>query len=155
MSEVRFYEHKLEEEVNAMLRSGPFFDTLRELEGMRRALRRFDAPSTFEFPAINMWVSEDNAVVTTEVPGIDPNALEISVVNDSLTLRGLRKTEELKGGESYHRRERWSGQFTKTLELPFAVESDKVEARFSKGVLSISLPRAEAEKPRKISVKSE
>ena len=138
-----------------MLWSDPFFDTLRELEGMRRTLRRFDVPSTFEFPAINMWVSEDNAVVTTEVPGIDPGALEISVVNDSLTLRGSRQAEGLKEGESYHRRERWSGQFTKTLKLPFAVESGKVEARFSKGVLFISLPRAEAEKPRKISVKSE
>lgn len=138
-----------------MLWSDPFFDTLRELEGMRRALRRFDMPSTFEFPAINVWVSDDNAVVTTEIPGIDPSGLEISVINDSLTLRGSRQAEELKEGESYHRRERWSGQFTKTLQLPFAVESGKVEARFSKGVLSISLPRAEAEKPRKISVKSE
>jgi len=138
-----------------MLWSDPFFDTLRELEGMRRTLRRFDVPSTFEFPAINVWASEDNAVVTTEIPGIDPSAIEISVVNDSLTLRGSRQTEDLKEGESYHRRERWSGQFTKTLKLPFAVESGKVEARFSKGVLFISLPRAEAEKPRKISVKSE
>ena len=138
-----------------MLWSDHFFDTLRELEGMRRTLRRFDVPSTFEFPAINMWVSEDNVMVTTEIPGIDPSALEISVVNDSLTLRGARQTEDLKEGESYHRRERWSGQFTKTLKLPFAVESGKVEARFSKGVLFISLPRAEAEKPRKISVKSE
>ena len=131
------------------------FDTLRELEGMRRSLRRFDMPSTVEFPATNVWVSEDKAVVTTEVPGIDPDTLEISVMGDSLTLRGSRQAEELKEEESYHRRERWSGQFTKTLKLPFGVESAKVEARFAKGVLYISLPRAEAEKPRKISVKSE
>ena len=97
----------------------------------------------------------DHAVVTTEIPGIDPSAIEISVINDSLTLRGSRKPEELKEAESYHRRERWSGQFTKTLKMPFAVESGKVEARFSKGVLYISLPRAEAEKPRKIIVRSE
>jgi len=134
---------------------GRVFDTLRELEGIRRSLRRFDVPSTVEFPAMNVWVSDDNAVVTTEIPGIDPSALEISVIKDSLTLRGSRQTEELKEGESYHRRERWHGQFTKTLELPFDVESRKGEARFSKGVLYISLPRAEAEKPRKISVKSE
>jgi len=138
-----------------MLWSDPFFDTLRELEGMRRTFRRFDLPSTVDFPATNVWVSDDNAVVTTEIPGIDPNALEISVIKDSLTLRGSRQAEELKEGETYHRRERWSGQFTKSLQLPFAVESGKVEARFSKGVLSIFLPRAEEERPRKISVKSE
>jgi len=136
-------------------RFGRVFDTLSEFENMNRALRRFNVPTTVEFPATNVWVSEDSALVTAEIPGIDPSALEISVINDSLTLRGSRKAEELKDEESYHRRERWSGQFTKTLELPFAVESGKVEARFSKGVLSISLPRAEAEKPRKISVKSE
>lgn len=138
-----------------MLWTERVFDTLRELEGMRRTLRQFDLPSTFEFPAINVWVSEEHAVITTEVPGIDPNDLDISVIDDSLTLRGSRQTEELKEGESYHRRERWRGQFTKTIELPFPVESGKVEARFSRGVLSISLPRAEAEKPRRISVRSE
>ena len=136
-------------------RFGRVADTLRELEGMRRALRRFDVPSTFEFPAINMWVSEDNAMVITEIPGIDPNDLDISVIDNYLTLRGSRRADEFREGESYHRRERWSGQFSKTLELPFTVESGKVEARFSKGVLHISLTRAEAEKPRKILVKSE
>jgi len=58
------------------------------------------------------------------------------------------------GQLSYHRRERWHGHFTKTLELPFNIESGKVEAKFLKGVLHISLPRAEADKPRKITVKS-
>lgn len=136
-------------------RFGRVIDTLRELENMNRSLRRFDTQASGEFPATNLWVSEDNAVVTAEIPGIGSDDLEISVIKDTLTLRGSRKAEELNEGESYHRRERWSGQFTKTLGLPFAVESDKVEARFSKGVLFISLPRAEAEKPRKISVKSE
>jgi HSP20 family protein len=138
-----------------MIWSDQVFDALRELEGMRRTLKRFDLPSTVEFPAVNVWVSDNNAVVTTEIPGIDADALEITVIKDTLTLRGSRRLEELKAGESYHRRERWSGQFTKTLELPFDVESGKVDARFAKGVLQISLPRAEADKPRKISVKSE
>jgi HSP20 family protein len=57
-------------------------------------------------------------------------------------------------GVAYHRRERWYGKFGKTIELPFTVEADKVEARFSKGVLSITLPRSEAEKPKKVKVKS-
>ena len=136
-------------------RVGRFFDPWREFERMSRALSRLDGPSTVEFPAMNVWVSGDHAVVTTEIPGIDPKTLDISVVNDSLTLRGSRQQEELKEGEYYHRRERWDGQFTKTLELPFRVEANKVEARFTKGVLYISLPRAEADKPKKISVKAE
>ena len=135
-------------------RFGSFWDPWREFERMSRALSRFERPSVVDFPAINMWVSEDNAIVTTEIPGVNPAEIDISVVGKSLTLRGLRKSEEVKEGESYHRRERWYGQFTKTLDLPFNVNTDKVNARFSKGELIIELPRAEAEKPRKISVKS-
>ncbi len=131
------------------------FDPWRQLERFNRPLRWIPVASSVDFPPTNVWVAEDNAVITTEVPGIDPDALEITVVKNSLTLRGSRQAEELKEGEFYHRRERWNGQFTKTLELPFAVDSAKVEARFSKGVLSISLPRAEADKPKRISVKSE
>jgi len=136
-------------------RLGSVLDPWREFERMSRALSRLDGPSTVEFPAVNVWVSGDHAVVTTEIAGLDPKKIDISIVNNSLTLRGSREAEELKEGESYHRRERWTGQFTKTLELPFPVDAGKVEAQFSKGILYISLPRAEADKPKKISVKSE
>jgi HSP20 family protein len=132
-----------------------FSNALREFEGMSQVLRRLDASSSVEFPATNVWMSDDNAVVTTEIAGIDPNDIEITTIKDTLTLRGLRKMEELGEGETYHRRERWAGQFSKTLQLPFTVEANKVEARFVKGVLYIKLPRAEADKPRKISIKSE
>ena len=85
---------------------------------------------------------------------VDPETIELSVVGKSLTLRGARQSEELKEGETYHRRERWEGSFSKTVQLPFTVESDKVNARFTRGVLTVELPRAEAEKPRKIIVKT-
>jgi HSP20 family protein len=125
-----------------------------ELDPMARTLSRLVPPSKVEFPAVNVWLAENSALVTTEIPGVDPQAIDISVVGKSLTLRGSRHPEELREGESYHRRERWYGQFTKTIDLPFNVQADKVAARFSRGVLSIELPRAEAEKPRKITVKS-
>ncbi|MCL5024496.1 MAG: Hsp20/alpha crystallin family protein [Nitrospirae bacterium] len=131
-------------------RFGRFLDPWREFESMNRALARLSAPVTVEFPAVNLWASEEHAVVTAEIPGIDPESLDISIVDKTLTLRGARRLEELKEGEAYHRRERWHGQLTKMVELPFAVDSSRVQARFLKGVLSVSLPRAEAEKPRKI-----
>jgi HSP20 family protein len=134
-------------------RLGSFLDPWREFQRMSEAISRPLATVTVEFPAVNVWVSSDNAVVTTEIPGIDPESLDVTVVDKTLTLRGSRQPEDLNEGEAYHRRERWSGQFTKTVELPFAVDSNKVEARFLKGILSVSLPRAEADKPRKIAVK--
>src|SRR5208283_5299784 len=97
----------------------------------------------------------DTATVTTEVPGIEAGAIDISVMGKSVTVRGSRGPEEVKDGVAYHRRERWDGRFSKTFEIPFTVDADKVEAKFRKGVLYISLPRAESDKPRKITIKSE
>ena len=135
-------------------RLGRFLEPWRDFERMHRALSGRTSALSIEFPALNVWVSGDNAVVTTELPGVDPNTIDISVVGKSLTIRGAREPEVLKEGESYHRRERWSGQFTKAIELPFTIDTTRVEAKFIKGVLHINLPRAEADKPRKVDVKS-
>ena len=130
-------------------------DPWREFERMNRALSRLSGSTSHEFPPLNMWVDADSAIVTSEIPGIEASDIDISVIGKRLTLRGLRKADELGDDESYHRRERWAGQFSKTIELPFNVQAEKVEAKFSKGILSITLPRAEAEKPKKIIIKSE
>ena len=132
-----------------------FLDPWQEFERMNRVLSRFVSQPAREFPAVNLWVSSDDSVVTTEIPGIDPKDIDISVAGSSLTLRGSRSADELKEGESYHRRERWHGQFSRTVELPFNIEAGKVSAKFKKGVLYITLPRLEAEKPKKIEIKSE
>jgi len=134
---------------------GRFIDPWREFDFMNRPRLRAFTPATIDFPAANIWVSGDQAVVSTEIPGLDTEALEVSVVNNMLTLRGSRQPEEVKEGETVHRQERWSGKFAKTIELPFAIEAGKVEAKFSKGALYITLPRAEADKPRKIAIRAE
>jgi len=132
----------------------PWTNLLRFEDEMNRLLSRFTFPSVSEFPPVNIWENEQEAVVTAEIPGIDPKAIDISIVGKTLVLSGSREPENVKEEESYHRRERWYGKFTKSIELPFPVESDKVEARFAKGILTVKLPRAEADKPKKITVKS-
>ena len=138
-----------------MERLGRFMSPWRELDPMGRALTGLATSPAVEFPAVNIWVSGDEAMVTAELPGVGPDGIEISVVGKTLVLRGSRDLEETKERESYHRRERWHGQFSKTIGMPFAIEAGKVDARFSRGVLRITLPRAEAERPRKISIKAE
>ncbi len=109
------------------------------------------APS---YPALNVWSNEDGLLVTAEVPGVSPQDIEVSVIGETLTLSGARKPDELKEGARYHRQERGYGKFSRTLQLPFPVSVEKIEANFKSGVLSIRLPRAEEDKPRKIAVKS-
>jgi len=118
-----------------------------------RAFTREGEPAT-TFPAVNVWASQESAVVTSELPGVEHQDMELSVVGDTLTIRGKRNPEQLQEGNSYHRRERGWGNFVRTVQLPFRVEPDEVSASFTNGVLNITLPRASADRPRKIQVKT-
>lgn len=103
------------------------------------------------FPALNVWEDGDTLYAEAEVPGVKSEDIEVSVVGSDLTIRGHRgpQTQE---GVSYHRQERPVGEFTRVLRLPAEVDSSKVEASLSNGVLLIKLPKAEAAKPKKIKV---
>jgi HSP20 family protein len=106
------------------------------------------------YPAMNVWADEKSVLITAEVPGVDPKDIEISVLGDTLTLSGIRNPEELPEGARYHRRECGYGKFTRNLKMPYTVDIKKVDAKFKNGVLNITMPRAENDKPRKISVRS-
>jgi HSP20 family protein len=143
----------------ALWRFGGMTDPLREVQRLQQEMNRvfsgLDQAGSRENPPINAWVGESDVIVTSEIPGIDPAGVELSVVGDTLTISGAREPEGVKEGENYHRQERSFGRFTRSLQLPFHVEAGKVEAKYDKGILKITLPRAEADKPRKITVKSE
>lgn len=113
---------------------------------------RLETPAGF--PAMNVWAGEDEAVVTAEVPGISPDDIDLSVIGETLTISGERNPEHLGEDVVYHRRERGCGKFSRSIELPFRVDADRVEASFDRGILRIELPRAEADKPKRISVTS-
>ena len=125
------------------------------LDHLNRAASGMLAPSTSGFPLVNVWADGDKVIVTSELPGIEPRDVDISAAGKSVTLRGSRAPKDACEGECQHRRERWVGTFARSIELPFVIDQDKVEARFSKGVLQLTLPRAESDKPRKITIKTE
>jgi HSP20 family protein len=104
------------------------------------------------FPPLNIHSGDEDVIITSEIPGIDPADVDLTVTGDTLTIKGTRKPHEVKEGETWHRRERGSGDFFRTVQLPFNVDAGKVQAEYVNGVLRIVLPRAEADKPRKISV---
>jgi len=133
---------------------------LAEINQMQREMERLFGevlPRRFrtapDYPALNVWTNDVSALVTAELPGLEAKDVEISVVGNTLTLSGTRAAETLPENARFHRRERGCGEFTRSIELPFPVQAEKVEARLEKGVLQITLPRAEEDKPRKITVK--
>lgn len=107
-----------------------------------------------ELPPINVWVSEDKAVVIAAVPGIAPDDIDVQVINQTLTLKTKREPDACTEGQTWHRQERGYGQFNRSLELPYSVDAAKVQASCSQGLLKIELPRAAADVPKKISIQA-
>ena len=106
------------------------------------------------YPPMNIWADENSALITAEIPGISKDDLEINVTGDTLTISGERKIDDLPEGAHYHRQERAYGKFNRSIQLPYTVDVQKVRATFKNGVLEIALPRVEAEKPKKVTVKA-
>ena len=134
-----------------------------EMERLRRDFDRlFDGslPAVYRqrtraFPAVNLWTkNSEGAIVTAELPGVDPGTINVSATGDTLTINGICQASEKPDGEQYHRQERTYREFNRAVQLPFSVDTSGVEATMEKGILRIMLPRAEAEKPKQISVKS-
>jgi len=107
---------------------------------------------TRRFPRLNVREDADNYYLDALLPGIDANKLEMSVVGSSLTFSGERAEAEENGGKTWHRRERGAGKFLRTVELPMEVDAGKVSAEYREGVLRVTLPKAEAAKPKRIAV---
>jgi len=132
----------------------------REMERLRREMDRifdqsvrslYTAPA---YPAMNVWTNEDGAIVTAELPGVAPEDIDISVMNDTVTLTGCHNPEQVDGDVSYHRRERSCGRFSRSFQLPFQIDPEGVEAVYENGVLKVTLPRVEEDKPKRITVKA-
>ncbi len=118
------------------------------LFGARRPIARAATP----FPPVNLWAGTDSVAVTAELPGITVDDVDISVQEDVLTIKGERKSPAEDQGVEWHRHERTDGQFQRVIQLPFRVDPDQVQARFTNGVLEIDLKRPEEDKPRRIQI---
>jgi HSP20 family protein len=129
------------------------FPSLRRMFDIEPAWR---SSFTFSMPAIDMSEDEKAYKISAELPGIDAKDIDVSMSGDMLVLKGEKRQEKKEKDKNYHFSERAYGSFQRAFELPASVDRGKVAADFSKGVLTITLPKtAEAQKPqKKIEVKS-
>ena len=142
------------------------FDPEREFLSLRDAMNRLMEES-FVLPsmigevrgsgrswglAVDMFETTDNLVVKASVPGIKPEQLDVTVQGETLTIKGETQEEQQREQGRYHVRERRQGSFSRSITLPFPIQSDKVQATFENGVLTLTLPKAEEIKPRNIKV---
>lgn len=137
-------------------------NTFLEVEKLRNEMNRLwgmvsgeqaSVERTRIFPPIVVSEDNDYLYVRAELPGVETDQLDLSVVNNQLILRGERKIGEEGGKFNYHRREREEGIFRRIVALPSRVDTEKVEARTKNGILTIKLAKAEEVKPRPIQIK--
>ena len=133
-----------------------------ELDRMQRQMDRlFDAfsgqregrGSAGVFPPINLSEDPENYFVRAELPGIEADKLDIQATGNSLSLSGERQIAEAGNGLRYHRREREGGSFSRVITLPGDIDAGKVDAQLANGILTIKIAKAEATKPKQITVR--
>lgn len=104
--------------------------------------------------ALDIYQTDESVIVKASLPGVKADEIDISVVGDVLTIKGELKAEEEVKEEHYIRREMRYGSFIRSVEIPVSVDSDKAEAVFENGVLTLTLPKAEEVKPKAIKVQA-
>ena len=128
------------------------FQDLRRLHGDITRVLGAPMPAA-EYPALNVYANQDGVVITAELPGVNPENLDISVHRETVTIKGKRD-DRASDAQGYHRQERRQGNFLRTISLPFLVDTATVKAEMTDGVLGLSLQRAEEDKPKRVSVSS-
>jgi HSP20 family protein len=141
------------------------WEPLREMMTLRQAMDRLFDDSYVRSPStgverrpervrqlpVDAYATDEALVVKASLPGVNPDEVDVMLDGDNLTIRAKIKPDD---EQDYVIRERASGTFARTVTLNLPVQADKIAAEFKHGVLTLTLPKAEAVKPRKISVKS-
>jgi HSP20 family protein len=133
------------------------FDPLANIRLFEDAFTRlFNEPQTNRpwTPAVDIYETENDLVVKADLPDVDLKDIDVRVENQTLTIAGERKFEKQDSTAGYHRIERSYGNFIRSFAVPNSFDTDKISASFKNGVLSVSLPKKEAAKPRQVKVEA-
>ncbi len=139
----------------------PLFDRrslFEEMERMQRQMNRLSgqvAGPSRVYPPINIYDAADGYHLRVELPGIDPDTLDVTVTRNEVVLKGERKAPELAEGARYHRRERDFGKFSRAFAMPDNIDPERVEATYRDGVLDVVLARQPETGPRKVAISTD
>ena len=103
-------------------------------------------------PAVDIYETENELVLKADVPDVDAKDIDVRVENQTLTVSGERKFEQEKASKGFHRIERSYGSFVRSFAVPSTFDTDKIDAAFKNGVLTVTLPKKETAKPRQVKV---
>ena len=141
------------------------WEPARELQSIQQEMNRlfgsfFDSPTAPGNGALRRWIpamdlveEADQYVLRADLPGLSEKDVKVELDDDVLTVSGERKSEHEERKEGYHRTERASGTFSRSLSLPEGIDPESVQAHFENGVLEVRIPKPEERKPRRVAIK--
>jgi HSP20 family protein len=138
----------------AIIRWDPFREMTQLQNRFDRLFESVSGRQESWLPAVDVFDQKDAVVLKAELAGMDPDDIQIEVEDNVLTIKGERKFEEKVDDERYYRVERRFGSFQRSLALPQGVKADQIEANYDDGILTVSVPKAEEEKPKRIEVQA-
>jgi HSP20 family protein len=136
-----------------LARHDPFRDLRTVEDEFDRLMGRAFSRDTW-MPALDVREAEDRYEVKMDLPGLEPNDVNVTFEDGMLTISGKRQFESEDKGDTWHRVERGFGTFARSIRLPQTADSERIEASFDKGVLTVSVPKTEQAKPRQIEVRT-
>jgi len=139
--------------MSALIRWTPFLEPFEEMDKMLNEFPAMRERAGFT-PAVDMYEDKDNVIVETQLAGIDPEKVSISIKNDVLCIKGQSEKKSEIDEKNYYRKEIRRGSFYRSIPLPTHVSGDKAVATADDGVLKISIPKAPESKPKTIPIKT-
>ena len=135
---------------------GPFEDLAQMRRQMDRwfedAMTPYQHPQAGVFPLINLTEDQNSYLIRAELPGVKAEELDIQATGNNISISGERKIAAEEEGAKYHRKEREAGRFSRAVALPGDIDTAKIEAKLTDGVLTVVVAKAEAAKPKQITV---
>ena len=146
----------------SIFRWGAGFDPFAGFRQLHRELERLARPWTGQtqavgggaYPPVNVYTSGDEVLVQCEMAGVEGDQLDVSITGETLTIKGVKPPVADVEGLKFVQQERGHGEFTRTIVLPDAVDADRIEADLRDGILTVRLPKAAAEAPRQVEIKT-
>lgn len=143
----------------SLIRWDPFDDIASLRESMDKLFEEFStrrpergrAPVVWQ-PAIEAYETESDVVIRVELPGIDPKQVDVSVTEDTLTIKGEARSEHEESRRNYYRRELRYGSFVRSIALPAGVQGDKASATYKNGIMEVRVPKSERARPKTVKV---
>lgn len=140
--------------MTSIIKWAPFFEPFEDMDKAFGSMLPTLRDNSAFMPAVDVYETEDSVIVETQLAGIDPNKVDVSIENDILSIKGESEKKSEVDEKNYYRKEIRRGSFFRSVQLPVHVQGDAARAVAGSGILKITIPKTKESKPNKIKIES-